>query len=484
MATAVESEQNDMLTFSKKNALLFLEKRNVAITSKLKSELAAIDSVDDVLDFIKRATTPISLGTIEVVRTYSESIKKREVSDFVKYYTNRFLALSNILRARDFPNLLSIRRIIDIKTKENVSTIGIVLAKNITKNGHYSIELEDRTGVIKVLIMNSKTELFNQAKNLVVDEVIAISGMFFKEVIFADEITFPDIPVDKVLKKSPSEGYAVFTGDIHIGSAFFYGKEFQKFIDWISGKNTPRQHKDIVSRIKYLIIPGDVIDGAGIYPGQEKDLAVLSIKEQYKIFTDFIIKIPNHIHIVICPGNHDAMRLAEPQPPLYEEFVGQLARLPNVTLVSSPSVINIDKQQGFEGFEILMYHGFSMPYYADNVLEIREAGGLSNPENIMKFYLQRRHFAPSHGSTQFIPDIREDPLVITHPPDFLLTGHIHKVSVNVYKGVTMINSSGWVAQSDYQKKFGLIPDPCRAILVNLHTRDIKILNFMNDEERK
>lgn len=484
MEAQIKPESNDMLVFSKRNAVKFLEKRNVEITDKLQAELDAMSSVEEVMDFIKKATTPETRGNIEVVKTYSESIKKREVSDFVRYYNNRFLSLSNILRARDFPNLLSIRRILDLKTKENVSTIGIVLEKNLTKNGHYSLEIEDRTGVIKVLVMNSKAELFMQVKNLVVDEVVAVSGMFSKEVIFADAVTLPDIPVDKVLKKSPQEGYAVFTGDIHLGSAFFYEKEFQKFIDWISGKNTPRQHRDVVSKIKYLIIPGDVIDGAGIYPGQEKDLSILSIRDQYDLFTEFISQIPQHIHIVICPGNHDAMRLAEPQPPLYKEFIGNLAELSNVTLVSSPSIINIDKQDGFEGFDILMYHGFSMPYYADNVLEIREAGGLSNPENIMRFYLQRRHFAPSHGSTQFIPDIREDPLVISTVPDFLLTGHIHKISVNMYKGVTMINSSGWVAQSDYQKKFGLVPDPCRAVLVNLHTRDVKILNFMNDEERK
>jgi len=123
-----------------------------------------------------------------------------------------------------------------------------------------------------------------------------------------------------------------------------------------------------------------------------------------------------------------------------------------------------------------------MPYYGDKVPEIRDAGGLSNMSAIMKFYLQRRHFAPTHGSTQFVPDVRYDPLVINKIPDFLITGHVHKISVDMYKGVTIINASTWVAQSEYQSRFGLVPDPCRAILINLKNRDVKILNFEGEKD--
>lgn len=483
MTTSQTQEFEDMLTYSKKNALIHLQRQNVIITKEMEQNLASLKTVDEVMNFIKECKSPkTNLKTsVNIVKIYTDMIKKREISDFVQHYNNRFQALSVILRQRTFTNLLSIRRILDLKTKESVSTIGIIAEKSLTKNGHYFLEIEDRTGLIKVLIMNNKEQLFNQVKNLVVDEVIAVKGTTGDQILFAEEIFLPDIPMDKTPKKSPTEGYAVFTGDIHVGSSFFYGTQFQNFIDWINGINTPKKHKEVISKIKYLIIPGDIIDGAGIYPGQEKELAILSIKEQYKKFTEYIKQVPSHIQIIICPGNHDAMRLAEPQPVLNEDFIGDLSKMNNVILVSSPSMVNIDKQENFEGFDILLYHGFSMPYYADNVIEIREAGGLMSPQDVMKFYLQRRHFAPSHGSTQFIPDIREDPLVITRVPDFLVTGHIHKVSVNSYKGVTMINASGWVAQSDYQKKFGIVPDPCRAILVDLHTQDVKVLNFMKDE---
>lgn len=483
MNSQVTKETEDMLSYSKNNAINFLKKKGIIITKEITDSISKLNTVEEVMEYIRICTTPKSdiQTSVTVVRTYTDMIKKREISDFVQHYNNRFQALSAILRQRNLTNLLSIRRINDLKTKETVTTIGMIAEKGLTKNGHCVLEIEDRTGITKVLIMNSKEDLFKQAKNLVVDEVIAVKGTSGDNIIFAEEIFLPDIPMDKIPKKSPTEGYALFTGDIHIGSSFFYETQFQNFINWINGTNTPKKHKDLVSKIKYLIIPGDVIDGAGIYPGQERELSILSIKGQYDKFTEYIKQIPSYIQIIICPGNHDAMRLAEPQPPLYKEFIGDLAEMSNVTLVSSPSIVNIDKQDGFEGFDVMMYHGFSMPYYGDNVLEIREAGGLSSPEEIMRFYLQRRHFAPSHGSTQFIPDIREDPLVITKVPDFLVTGHIHKISANTYKGVTMLNTSGWVAQSDYQKKFGLVPDPCRVILVDLHRNEMKVLNFMKDE---
>jgi DNA polymerase II small subunit len=489
----------EMLEFSKKNVLDSLKRRNISLTEELKSELNSLDSLDKIMDFAKRnlkvsSENPVDSsnasednipntppGNCKVIKTYKESIKKREVSDFVTHYNNRFNALSNILKSRDIQNLTSIRRIQDLKGKEQVSTIGMVLSIELSKNGHYMIQLEDRTGIIKVFVIKSKEKLFQVAQNLVLDEVIAVTGTGSKDVLFAEEIYFPDVPSDKVLKKSPEAAYAIFTGDIHVGSSFFYKEEFEGFLDWLNGKGATKYHRDVISKIKYLIIPGDVIDGAGIYPGQEAELSIQSIREQYLQFFNYLRRVPRHINMIVIPGNHDAMRIAEPQPPLYEDFIGLLKDLPNLTLVSSPSIINIGKTENFEGFEILLYHGFSMPYYADVVPEIREIGGLSKADAVMKFYLQRRHLAPSHGSTQFIPDIREDPLVIDRVPDFFVTGHIHKVSVNTYKGVTLLNTSGWVAQSEYQKRFGLVPDPCRVVLVNLNNRDVKVLNFMKEE---
>jgi len=91
--------------------------------------------------------------------------------------------------------------------------------------------------------------------------------------------------------------------------------------------------------------------------------------------------------------------------------------------------------------------------------------------------LQRRHLAPSHTSNQYIPDTREDPLVIDKIPDFLVTGHIHNTAVMNYRGVTTVGCGCWSDQTEYFEKRGMKPDPNKAVLVNLKTREVNFLNF-------
>ena len=112
---------------------------------------------------------------------------------------------------------------------------------------------------------------------------------------------------------------------------------------------------------------------------------------------------------------------------------------------------------------------------------IRKAGRIERPDLIMKYQLQRRHLAPSHSSTLYLPNEREDPLVIEKIPDFFISGHLHKTMVANYHGITMINCSCWIGQTEDQERRGIKPDPCKVVLVNLRTRDIKILNFKENE---
>ena len=100
----------------------------------------------------------------------------------------------------------------------------------------------------------------------------------------------------------------------------------------------------------------------------------------------------------------------------------------------------------------------------------------------MKFLLQRRHLAPSHGSTLYIPDPEKDHLLIDKIPDFFVTGHIHKTQVLNYRGVTAIGCGCWTGQTENQAKRGIVPDPNRVTLVNLQTREVKILNFGDEDE--
>ena len=72
--------------------------------------------------------------------------------------------------------------------------------------------------------------------------------------------------------------------------------------------------KELASQVKYVFVVGDLVDGVGIYPGKDKELTITDIYSQYEECATLLAKIPKHIKIIVCPGNHDAMRVAEPQP--------------------------------------------------------------------------------------------------------------------------------------------------------------------------
>lgn len=100
----------------------------------------------------------------------------------------------------------------------------------------------------------------------------------------------------------------------------------------------------------------------------------------------------------------------------------------------------------------------------------------------MKFLLQKRHLAPTHGSNMYIPD-EEDPLIIKEIPDIFVSGHIHQTTVSNYRNVSMINSSCWVVQSEDNAKRGIVPNPCRIPIINLKTREVRIMNFLDEDTK-
>ena len=99
---------------------------------------------------------------------------------------------------------------------------------------------------------------------------------------------------------------------------------------------------------------------------------------------------------------------------------------------------------------------------------------------IMKHNLKARHLGPTHNSIQYVPDKEEDHLVIDKVPDFYLSGHIHKTTALNYRGVTLIGAGCWTEQTADQEKRGIVPDPAKILVVNLRTREVKVLNFKND----
>lgn len=416
-------------------------------------------------------------SSVEILIYFKNEPQKHKLEGFTRLFVSRYKFLESLLRNRpELTHTLNISRILEKKEKENVSLIGMVKERGETKTGHIIITLEDLTGEIKVLISRTKNKIFQEGRDLVVDEVIGINGTSSDKIVFAEKIVWPDVP-NNSLKKSENEEYVIFLSDIHVGSNLFLQEEFEKFLKWLRGETGNESQRAIAHKVKYIFIAGDVVDGVGIYPFQEKELKIIDLKEQFDEFSRLISKIPLDKQIIICPGNHDGVHLAEPQPAFYRKYAEELFKLPNVKLVTNPCLINIGKTKSFYGFNVLMYHGYSFDYYITHVASIRAGGGYHRSDMIMKFLLKRRHLAPSFKSTPYYPSHLEDPLLIKKIPDFFLTGHIHYTCVANYKGITMISGSCWQDKTAFQDKLGHEPEPGRVPIVNLKTREVKVLRF-------
>lgn len=418
-------------------------------------------------------------SSVRIVWEYDDRPKKRCVQDFVDYFNARYRALERLLHSRqELQNLTSIGRLRGKRDREAVSIIGIVADKRLTKNEHIMLTLEDTTGAIQVLISKSKQDLYSSAKDIVFDEVIGVHGMLGEGIVFADSVVVPDVPISE-MKTAPDESYAAVLSCIHVGSARFEREKFERFLEWINGSYGTPEERVVAQNVKYLFICGDLVDGVGIYPQQEKELSITDIREQYRECARLLGQIRKDVQVLIGPGNHDVGRISEPQPKLSKDYAKPLWELTNVTMVCNPCLVNVHSSAGFSGFDVLMYHGYSFDDYGEIVPSIKNSGAHISDRAplIMRFLLQRRHLAPQHTTTMYIPDPRMDPLVIEKVPDLFFAGHIHKAGTLNYRGVTLVSASCFQAKTDFQEKVGHDPEPGVVPVVNLHTRQVSFMRF-------
>ena len=95
----------------------------------------------------------------------------------------------------------------------------------------------------------------------------------------------------------------------------------------------------------------------------------------------------------------------------------------------------------------------------------------------MREMLKRRHLAPMYGNITSIAPEKEDYLVIDMIPDIFVTGHVHTTAVENYRGVLLINASAWQSQTEYQKMMNFMPDPAKAIVVNMRNLMASVMTF-------
>jgi len=410
---------------------------------------------------------------MKIVKNFSDDAKMRQVKDFVFHYKSRYDKIKNMIASRqEMQNVISIKRAYGKDKGESVALMGLVYEKRITKKGNLMIKLEDPSGTINV-IFGPKIQ---DSSLICLDELIGVVGTTSEGFMFATDLIYPDIPENKVVKKYDEDVCAAFISDVHVGSNMFIEDRFLKFIDWLNGKHEDPNMIELSKKVKFLFVVGDVVDGVGIYPDQDKELTIPSIKGQYDRCAELFGMIRKDIKIILCPGNHDARRIAEPQPPL-DHYAESLKSLTNLTLVSNPSTINVLANDKFEGFNILMYHGYSYDYYAANIESIAQEGGYDRGDLIMKYLLKKRHLAPIHTSTLFVPTPEDDHLIIDQVPDIFASGHIHKSSISKYRGVTNFVSSCWQYKTEFQERVGHHPEYCMVPIYNFKTGDSSMLDF-------
>ena len=173
--------------------------------------------------------------------------------------------------------------------------------------------------------------------------------------------------------------------------------------------------------------------------------------------------------------------VGEPQPVFDEKFAWPLFQLDNIVISENPARFNIGSTKDFEGFEVLGYHGFSFPYYANNISSLIQQDAMNSPTEIMKYLLKNRHLAPAHTSTQYYP-LEKDPLIIKKSPDVFVAAHTHKCSIDYYNNILNVSVSCWEGMTSYQEKMGNQPDHCKVPLLNLKKGNVKILDFEDTKE--
>jgi DNA polymerase II small subunit len=337
---------------------------------------------------------------------------------------------------------------------------GLIMNKDI-KNNNYDITIDDQTGLLTATTYND--ELKKQISMLTVDQMVMIE---FENNLQRKKNTIKnlfslDIP-DRIPNKSKSEIFSILISDLHIGSKFFMEKEFQNFLEWLNGKKEGGEgggenNDDIIAKIKYICICGDLIDGIGIFPNQDKELLEKDSFSQMDHAISILSKIPKHMKVFLIPGNHDLGRRALPQPAIPKKFAEKLYSLDNVTMLGNPCMINM------EGIKILMFHGQSL----DDIIASIPGLSYSKPAEAMKVLLKSRHLSPIYGQRTPIAPEKEDMMIIEEVPDVLHSGHVHVIDVDSYKGTLLVNSGAWQSQTPFQQTMGITPTPGIAIAINL-----------------
>ena len=382
-----------------------------------------------------------------------------EYSDFVAVFRDRYEKLSKKLRSR--VNHRPTDAIDSMPGGSDAGLVGMVSDIRSTASGHWLVELEDTNGTFPCLVMKDR-EFADLVDELLLDEVIAVEGTLADDggILFVDSLHFPDVPRTHSPSTADRHVEAALISDVHVGSDEFMESAWHRFADWL--------HSPAAERVEYLLIAGDMVEGVGVYPDQDEELSIVDIYEQYEAFAEHLKAVPGDVEVIMIPGNHDAVRLAEPQP-AFDEELRDIMSAHDARISANPSVATV------EGVDVLMYHGVSLDEVIAELPD--EKATYDDPHLPMYQLLKKRHVAPQFGGQTRLAPEEEDHLVIEDVPDIFHSGHVHKLGYGKYHNVLTINSGCWQAQTPFQERMNIDPDAAYAPIVRLDTLELTVRDF-------
>lgn len=245
---------------------------------------------------------------VEIINNIENMIQNITIQDLTRLYNKKYEMIKDIIVSRyKDKGFISIT---NLKTVGygNYCIIGIIRNKE-TSDERTIVEFEDATGNARVVF--NKKEI-----DAGVDDVVGVCGTIKDNVIFGNDIVYPDVPL-----RDPTTGYGrmCFMSDLCLDEA--PTKDLEKIFSWLSKSN-----------IDYVIVSGKIKD---------TNLLEKIIKEN-------------------CPNKTIFIAAADDGMPT----VAKKYNLNNIVGLSNPSTIKINGIviQIMEGFDVLMAKKRYMDY--------------------------------------------------------------------------------------------------------------------------